>query len=135
MNSADFSHCRRQYRIGMRVMTSPSSYPASAVPVVPSAVSSARVSPEPIGEVYSPGIIDVFLTYKPSPDTSMYGDSCTPGGSCAALGHWVSLAGGGGGPVSMDGLFAGDLWIETRICRCYRCTRFRCPRLDCPPAC
>ena len=135
MNSADFSHCRRQYRIVMGVMTSLSSYPASAVPVVPSAVSSARVSLEPIREVYSPGIIDVFPTYKPSPDTSMYGDSCTPGGSCAALDTGFLSPGGGGGPVSMDGLFVGDLWIGTRTCRCYRCTRFRCPRLDCPPAC
>ena len=52
------------------VMTSPSQYPAPAVPVVPSAVSSTQVSPAPIREAYSPGTLDVFPTYVPSPNVS-----------------------------------------------------------------
>ena len=62
----------------MGVMTSPSSYPAPAVPIVPSAVSSARVSPEPIREEYSPATLDVFPTYVPSPDTSLYVPATSP---------------------------------------------------------
>ena len=50
--------------IEMGMMTSPSHYPAPAVPDVPSAVSSARVSPELIREAYSP--------CEPSPDISLY---------------------------------------------------------------
>ena len=56
----------------VRVMTSPSRYPAPAVPVVPSAASSMRVSPAPIREEYSPGTLDVFPTYFPSTDISLY---------------------------------------------------------------
>ena len=55
----------------MGVMTSPSRYLAPAVPVVPSAVSSARVSPEPIREEYFPGTLCVFPTYVSFPDTSL----------------------------------------------------------------
>ena len=81
----------------MGVMTSPSHYPAPAVPVVPSAVSSVWVSPAPVREVSSTRTLDVFPTYEPSPDTSLVaGDSCTLGGSCAALGNRLSLAGGFG---------------------------------------
>ena len=43
--------------IEMGMMTSPSHYPAPAVPVVPSAVSYARVSPELSREAYSPGTL------------------------------------------------------------------------------
>ena len=62
----------------MGVITSPSQYLAPAVPVVPSAISSARVSLEPVREVYSPGTLDVFPTYEPSPDTSLYVPATSP---------------------------------------------------------
>ena len=59
-------------------MTSPSPYLAPVVPVVPSAVSSARVSHEPIREVCSAGTLDVFPSYDPSPDTPLYVPATSP---------------------------------------------------------
>ena len=56
------------------VRTSPSQYPAAAVPVVP----STRVSPATIREACSPGTLDVFLTYVPSPDVSFYIRTTSP---------------------------------------------------------
>ena len=53
------------------VKTSPSQYPAPAVSVVPSAASYMRAL---IREAYSPGTLDVFPTYVPSPDVSF----CVP---------------------------------------------------------
>ena len=102
-------------------MTSPSHYPVPALPVVPSAVSSAWVSPEPIREVYSSGTLDVFSTYEPSPDTSLYVPATSP--------VTPALSGGGGGgpvqllgteslslgsPSSMDSLLAGDITLMDR---------------------
>ena len=51
-------------------MTSPSRYLAPTVPVVPSAVSSARG--------YSPGTLDVFPTYVPPPDMSLHVPATSP---------------------------------------------------------
>ena len=60
------------------VMTSPSQYPAPVAPVVPSVASSTRVSPALIWEAYSPGTLDVFPTYVPSPDVSLYVPTTSP---------------------------------------------------------
>ena len=86
----------------MEVIASPSHYPAPAVPVVPSAVSSAQVSPEPVREVYSHGTPDIFLTYEPSPDTSLYVPATSPVTPALSEGHvqflgTESLSPGGGG--------------------------------------
>ena len=74
-----------------------------AVPVVPSAVSSAWVSPEPVREVSFSGMLDVFPVYEPSPNTSLYLPATSPvthallGGHLQLLGTESVPPGGEGG--------------------------------------
>ena len=101
----------------MVMLTSSSHYPAPAVTVVLSAVSSARVSPDPIREVYSLGTLDVFPTYEQSPDTSLYVLATSPVTPALSEGP-VQLLGteslSPGGPASMDSLLAGDISLMDR---------------------
>ena len=74
----------------MGVMESPSRYPAPAVPVVLSAVSSEQVSPGRDREVSSSVTLDVFPVYENSLDTSILE------GHVASLGSGVYPAGSSG---------------------------------------
>ena len=85
----------------------PSQYPAPAVPVVPLAASSTRVSPAPIREEYSPGKLDVhvFPTYVPSPDVSFYVPATSPVTPAQTLDTEF---------LSPDNLLAGDSFLMDR---------------------
>ena len=95
----------------LRVMTSPSRYPAPAVPVVPSAASSTRVSPASMREEYSPGTLDVFPTHIPSPDISLYVPAMSPVTPVQPLDTEFLLP---GGPASKDDLLTGDSSLMDR---------------------
>ena len=88
-----------------------SQYPAPAVPVLPLAASSTRVSPAPIREAYSPGTLDVFPTYVPSPDVSFYVPTTSPVTPAQTLDIELLSP---GGPASMDNLLAGDSSLMDR---------------------
>ena len=87
----------------MGVMTSPSRYPAPAVPDVLSAASSTQVSPAPIREEYSPGTLDVFPTCVASPDMSLYVPATSPVTPVQPLDTEFISPG-----ASMDNLLVGD---------------------------
>ena len=99
----------------MGVMESPSHYLAPAVPVVPSAVSYARVSPGRDREVSSSLMLDVFIVYEKSPDTLYYLPATSPvtppfsEGSLPLLGPESFPL---GAPASMDSLLAYDITLQ-----------------------
>ena len=99
------------------MMASPSRYLTPAVPVVHSVVSFARVSTELVWEVYSPEILDVFPTFEPYPDTSLYVPTTSPDTPALSEGP-VQLLGTKSlspwGPVSMDIPLACDIITQIR---------------------
>ena len=97
------------------VMASLSHYPV--VHVVPSAVSSAWVSPEPVRELYSSGTLDVLPVYEPSPNLLLYVPATSPVTTALPEGP-LQLLGteslSPGGPASMDSLLAYDITLLDR---------------------
>ena len=91
----------------MGVMTSPSRYPAPVVPPCPPQLPLRG----PIREEYSPGTLDVFPTYVPSPDISLYVLVTSPVTPVQPLDiEFLSP----GGPASIDNLLAGDSSLMDR---------------------
>ena len=90
----------------MRVMESPSRYPAPAVPVVLSAVSSEQVSPGRDREVSSSVTLDVFPVYENYLDTSYYVPATLPVIPPFSKGLLPFL-----GPASLNRLLAYDITL------------------------
>ena len=100
--------------ISIGAVESPSHYPATAEPVVLSAVSSTQVSPSQVWEERSSVTLDVFPVYEESPDSSYYVPATSPvippfsEGSLPLLGP-ESLP--RGVPASLDSLLAYDITL------------------------
>ena len=117
MNSANFSHCRRpiynQCNGGDDIAVTLSG--ASGARRAPCNLLCAGVSGTDPGRVLS-WKLDVFSTYDPSPDTSLYvpaTSSVTPALPEGPVQPLDTEFLSSGGPVSMDSLFV-------RTCCCYR---------------